>query len=269
MNTAISADGSAIAFDRFGSGPTLILVGGAFQHRAFDPRTGELARALADEFTVYHYDRRGRGGSSDAYRYTDGDPAEAVRREIEDLQALTEDAGPELFLYGHSSGGILALEAIAAGLPVTRLALYEVPIIVDGNRPPIPDTYRKELADRVEGGRRDEAVELFLTQGVGVPAEIVAQMRHAPMWPGFEEVAHTLPYDGALMEVGGLLPARWAGIGVSTLVADGGDGAPWMHPAADALASKLQNARRTTIPDQDHGVEAEAIAPLLRPFYLA
>lgn len=267
MNTALSADGSAISYDRFGSGPVLILVGGAFQHRAFDPRTGELARMLADEFTVYHYDRRGRGGSSDAYRYTDGDPAEAVKREIEDLHAIAE--GRQVLLYGHSSGGILALEAIAAGLPVTKLALYEVPLIGDGNRPPVPDSYRKELADRIEGGRRDEAVELFLTQGVGVPAEVVAQMRHAPMWPGFEEVAHTLPYDGALMEVGGALPARWADIAVPALVADGGNGEPWMHTAADALASKLQNATRTTIPDQDHGVEATAIAPALRRFYLA
>ncbi len=174
-----------------------------------------------------------------------------------------------MFLYGHSSGGILALEAIAAGLPVRRLALYEVPLIVGGNRPPIPDAYRTELADRVEGGRRDDAVELFLTQGVGVPAEIVAQMRHAPMWPGFEEVAHTLPYDGALMEVGGTLPDRWAGITVPTLVADGGNGAAWTHPAADAVASKLQNASRTTLPDQDHGVAAEAVAPVLRAFYLA
>jgi pimeloyl-ACP methyl ester carboxylesterase len=194
MNTALSADGSAITFDRAGSGPVLILVGGAFQHRAFDPRTGEMARLLAEDFTVYHYDRRGRGGSSDAFRYTgvSDEPEIAVRHEIEDIRALIEHSGDEaVFLYGMSSGGVLALEAVAAGLPVKRLAVYEVPLIVKGNRTPIPATYRRDLADRLAGGHRGEAVELFLTQAVGVPAAIVAQMRQSPMWPGFEEVAHT------------------------------------------------------------------------------
>lgn len=270
MNTAISADGSAITFDRGGTGPVLILVGGAFQHRASDPRTGEMAWLLSDDFAVYHYDRRGRGGSSDAFRYTRGRPTQAVAREIEDIRALIEHSGEEeVFLYGMSSGGVLALEAVAAGLPVKRLVVYEVPLIVNGNRPPIPDSYPAELADQVEGGHRGEAVELFLTQAVGVPAETVAQMRQSPVWPGLEEVAHTLPYDEALMTVGGALPPEWAKITISTLVADGELGEPWMHPAADALAATLRSATRTTLPGQSHGVAPEAIAPVIRDFLLA
>jgi pimeloyl-ACP methyl ester carboxylesterase len=270
MNTAISADGSAITFDRVGTGLVLILVGGAFQHRAFDPRTTEMARLLAENFSVYHYDRRGRGGSSDAFRFTGGRPTQAVAKEIEDIRALIEHSGEDdVFLYGMSSGGVLALEAVAAGLPVKRLAVYEVPLIVNGNRPPIPDSYRDELADRVEAGHRGDAVELFLTQAVGVPTEVVAQMRQSPMWTGFEEVAHTLPYDGALMTVGGTLAPQWAEITISTLVADGERGEPWIHPAADALAATLRSATRTTLAGQDHGVAPEAIAPVLRDFFLA
>jgi pimeloyl-ACP methyl ester carboxylesterase len=272
MNTTISADGTAITFDRYGSGPPVILVGGAYQYRSFDPRTAELARLLGADFTAYHYDRRGRGPSSDALRYTgaSGDPAVAVRHEVEDIAALIEHAGGgPVFLYGHSSGGILALEAAAAGLPIAKVALYEVPLIVDGNRPPIPETYRAELAGLVDAGHRGDAAAFFFTQGVGMPAAVVEQMRQSPMWSGFEEVAHTLPYDGALMEVGGTLPARWAEVRAPALVADGGEGAPWMHPAADALAALLPDAKRVTLAGQDHGVAPEAIAPVLRDFLVA
>jgi pimeloyl-ACP methyl ester carboxylesterase len=271
MNTTISADGSAIAYDRYGSGPTLILVGGAYQYRAFDPRTGAMAQLLSSDFTVYHYDRRGRGGSSDALRYTgaSGDPATAVRHEVDDIAALIEQAGGgQALLYGMSSGGILALEAVAAGLPIAKLAVYEVPLIVAGNRPPVPENYRAELANLVGAGRRGDAASLFFTRSVGVPDDIVAQMRDSPMWSAFEEVAHTLPYDGALMDVGGTLPARWSSLKTPTLVADGDAGMPWMRPAADALAAALPNARRVTLAGQDHGVEPEAISPVIRDFFL-
>jgi pimeloyl-ACP methyl ester carboxylesterase len=270
--TVTSADGTTIAFDRVGTGPALILVGGAFQHRAFDPRTAEMAQLLAKEFTVYHYDRRGRGGSSDELRFTSGTAETAIQREIEDITALVADAGGgPVFLYGMSSGGVLALEAIAAGLPVAKVALYEVPLVVGDNRPTIPAGYRAELGRLIDAGQRGDAVELFLTQAVGVPAAVVEQMRQSPVWPGFEAVAPTLPYDSALVEsvTAGTLPRdRWATVKIPALVADGAEGMPWMRPAADTLADLLPDARRTTLPGQDHGVAPEAIAPVIRDFYL-
>src|SRR4051794_22264207 len=219
MSTVTSADGTTLGFDRRGDGPAVILVGGAFQYRAFDPRTGQLADLLAGRHTVVHYDRRGRGESGDT-------PPYAVEREVEDLDALIQAVGGSAALFGMSSGAALALDAVAAGLPVSRLAVYEAPFVVDGSRPPAPADYVAHLRALVAEGRRGDAVEYFLTAGAGVPAEIVGQMRHAPMWPGFEVVAHTLPYDAALMDgttTGGPLPAdRWAAVKIPVLVGDGG-----------------------------------------------
>ena len=117
MKKVQSADGTTIAFDQVGKGPALILVGGAFQHRAIDPRTAQLAALLAQHFTVFHYDRRGRGDSSDTQPY-------AVEREVEDLAALIKEAGGQAAVFGMSSGGVLALEAAKSGLAITKLALY-------------------------------------------------------------------------------------------------------------------------------------------------
>src|SRR5438270_12347518 len=119
MNQVISKDGTTIAFDRLGQGPALILVGGAFEHRAIDPRTAQLAALLAQHFTVFHYDRRGRGDSTDTQPY-------AVEREVEDIDALIGISGGSAFISGISSGAALALQAaIMLGDKIKKLAMYE------------------------------------------------------------------------------------------------------------------------------------------------
>jgi pimeloyl-ACP methyl ester carboxylesterase len=167
VSSVTSRDGTTIAFDRTRSGPPIVLVGGAIQHRAIDPRTAELADRLAQGFTVVHYDRRGRGDSGDTMPY-------AVEREVEDIEALIEEAGGSASLFGMSSGAVLTLEAAAHGLPIPRLALYEPPFVVDDTRPPVPEDYVDQLARMVAEGRRGDAVAFFLTAGVGMPAETVA-----------------------------------------------------------------------------------------------
>src|SRR5262249_47511917 len=128
--TVRSSDGTAIALERRGQGPPLILVDGALCHRAMGPST-PLARLLAQHFTVFTYDRRGRGESEDRRPY-------AVQREIEARRALTATAGGSAFVGGISSGAALALEAARKGSEVSKLALYEPPFIVDDSRPRIP-----------------------------------------------------------------------------------------------------------------------------------
>lgn len=261
--TATSADGTTIAYDRRGSGPAVILVGGAFQYRAFDPRTAQAAELLGGHFTVVHYDRRGRGGSGDT-------PPYATEREVEDLAALIREVGGSAMLYGHSSGAVLALDAVVAGLPVTKLALYEPPFIVDDSRS-LPGDYRKRLAELVAEDRRGDAVEYFMTVAVGLPPENVAGLRQAPHWAGFEAVAHTLPYDAELME--GTLDSRplptdrWPGVTVPVLIGDGGASAQQMHSAADALAELLPGARRVTFEGQAHGIEPAVVVPALVEFF--
>jgi pimeloyl-ACP methyl ester carboxylesterase len=262
-STVTSADGTTIAYDKVGTGPAVILVGGAFQYRSFDPRTTEIAAALSDRFTVFHYDRRGRGDSGDTQPY-------AVAREVEDIAALIEAAGGQACLYGMSSGAPLALDAVAAGLDVPKVVIYEAPFLVDGGRAVGPD-YLERLDDLLAADDRTGAVTLFLTEAVGVPAEYVGAMREQPMWPGFEAVALTLAYDARIMDGtvdGRALPAtRWAAVTCPVLIADGGASPESMRTAADALAALLPDARRVTIPGQDHGVAPEAIVPLLAEFY--
>jgi pimeloyl-ACP methyl ester carboxylesterase len=262
MNTVTSSDGTSIAFDRSGEGPPLVLVGGALSDRS---AVGSLTEALAPRFTVFAYDRRGRGDSGDTLPY-------AVEREVEDLEALVAEAGGSAFVFGHSSGAALALEAAARGLPVTKLALYEPPFIIDDGHEPLPDDYVERLTELSASGRRGDAVEYFLTSGPGVPPDVVAGMRSEPFWPGMEKIAHTLAYDGAVMGdtmSGRPLPAeRWASVTVPTLVMDGDQSPAWARNSVAALADVLPNAERRSLEGQDHGAAPEVLAPVLVDFFI-
>jgi pimeloyl-ACP methyl ester carboxylesterase len=260
MRKVRSKDGTAIAFDRSGDGPSIILVGGAMSTRS---ASVPLAALLAPHFTVFAYDRRGRGDSGDTAPY-------AVEREVDDLAALISEAGGSAFVFGHSSGAALALEA-ARGLAITKLALYEPPFIVDDSRPPLPGDYVTQLNELIAAGRRGDAVAYFMTTGVGVPGDMVAQMHHDPMWPALEDVAHTLPYDGTIMGDtmrGNPLPLkRWASVTVPTLVMDGGESPAWQRTAVQALVDVLPHAQRRTLEGQTHGVAPDALAPVLEEFF--
>ncbi|MEV7042106.1 alpha/beta hydrolase [Amycolatopsis sp. NPDC051061] len=262
MSEVTSQDGTKIAYDRYGDGPPVILVGGAFQFRAFDPSTAQLAQLLGERFGAIHYDRRGRGESGDTKPYS-------TDREVEDIEALVDAAGGTASLFGMSSGAVLALDA-AARLPaakVAKVAVYEAPFIVDNLRPPLPEGYHDKLVELVEAGRPGDAVEHFLVHGAAVPPEFVSQMRGAPMWPGFESVAHTLVYDSALMGDGSVSADRWAGVRVPVLVSDGGASGPVMHNAAKALAGVLADARERTLEGQGHDVAPDVLAPVLEEFF--
>lgn len=234
-----SKDGTSIAFDQSGKGPALIVVASALAGRSDAKRFAEL---LAQHFTVINYDRRGRGDSGDTKPY-------AVQREVEDIKALIDAAGGSAFVFGSSSGAVLALE-VASKLPakVKKLALYEPPFIVDDSRPRVPADFVKQVTDFVVSGRRGDAIEYFMTKGVGIPAEFVAQMRHMPMWAGMEKLAHTLAYDGTIMggtQSGKPLPSkRWASAAAPTLVMHGGASDAWLRNAAAALAGMMSNAKQ-------------------------
>ncbi|GCE21222.1 alpha/beta fold hydrolase [Dictyobacter kobayashii] len=263
MRKVISKDGTPIAFDQSGEGPALILVGGATSTRL---AATSLVVALAPYFTVFAYDRRGRGDSGDIAPY-------AVEREVEDIDTLINEAGGTAFVFGHSSGAVLALEA-ARLLPtkITKLALYEPPFIVDDSRSPAPEDYVPHLIELISADRRGEAVEYFMVDAVGVPAEMVAQMRQSPMWPGLEEVAPTIVYDGIIMGNtmrGDPLPLRkWASVMVPTLVMDGGVSHVFMHHGAQEIATILPEAQRRTLEGQDHGPADDVLAPALKEFFL-
>ncbi len=259
MQKVTSKDGTPIAFDRSGEGPAVILVGGAFQHRAIDPQMAQLASLLAPHFTVFHYDRRGRGDSGDTAPYR-------VEREIEDLDALIIEAGGSAFAFGMSSGGVLGLEAAARGLAIKKLALYEPPFNLDDNARSASAHYTQQLTALLAEGRRGDAVALAMTTW-GAPAEAVAGMRQAPIWSLFESVAPTLAYDNAVMGDGSVPAERMASVTVPTLVIDGGASPAFLHNAAQASADALPNAKRRTLAGQTHDVAPEVLAPVLVEFF--
>jgi pimeloyl-ACP methyl ester carboxylesterase len=259
--TLISKDGTAIAFDRVGRGAPVILVDGALCHRGMGP-SGPLARLLASSFTVFTYDRRGRGDSGDT-------PPYAVERELEDIQALVNEAGGTACLSGVSSGAVLALEAANRLTGIKRLAVYEAPFIVDDSRPTMENDWVR-ISEAVAAGRRNDAVTLFM-KSVGVPAFVIAFIRLTPAWSKLKAVAHTLPYDGALVKHNQrgkpLNASDWASVTLPTLVMDGGKSPAWMRHANRSLASVLPNARYRTLDGQTHMVKAKAHVPALVEFF--
>jgi pimeloyl-ACP methyl ester carboxylesterase len=262
MESVVSKDGTAIAFDRSGSGPALVLVDGALCYRASGPMA-PLAKLLAPHFTVLTYDRRGRGDSGDTAPY-------AVEREVEDIDALIKAAGGQAFVYGISSGAGLALEAANRGLAVRKLALYEAPFIVDDTRAPVPADFVQQLEALVAADRRGDAVRLFM-KAVGVPSLVVALMRFLPAWSRLTAIAHTLPYDMTIVldnQRGRPLPVtRWTRAEAPTLVVAGGKSPAWMRNAMHALARVLPNAKHHTLEGQTHMVSAKALAPVLAEFF--
>ncbi|WP_437997003.1 alpha/beta hydrolase [Sorangium sp. So ce185] len=248
MKKTTSRDGTTIAFDQTGHGAPVILVMGAFNDRT----TGApLSAYLARRFTVLAYDRRGRGDSGDAATY-------AIDREIEDLDAVIQAAGGAAAVFGYSSGAQLALAAAARGLAITRLALYEAP-------PAQPAEHAQALASLVAAGRRGDAVEYFQRRMVGIPDEVVAQLRHAPFRPALEAMAHTLIYDATIV-ADGRITAALAEVRQPTLAIAGDAGAPIMRQVAETLAARLPGGRAETIAGATHHIEPALLGPVLERF---
>jgi pimeloyl-ACP methyl ester carboxylesterase len=261
MNTVVSADGTSIAYTSTGSGPAVVFVDGAMCHRAFGPGAG-IAEQLAGQYTVYTYDRRGRGESGDTTPFT-------VEREIEDLAAVIEAAGGSARVIGVSSGAALALRAAVRGAAIGRLALYEPPYSTDAAQAERSVEYAADLHAALADGRRGDAAAAFMTF-VGVPAEMLDAMRAAPVWPAFEAIAPTLAYDAAVMgsEIGGMVPVEMlASVSVPTLVLDGGASPELLRAPAREVAAAVPGAAHAALPDQTHEVAAEVLAPVVAKFF--
>jgi pimeloyl-ACP methyl ester carboxylesterase len=261
MPTVTSADGTTIAYETTGSGPPLIVVDGALGYRALG-FSKKLAEELASRFTVYTYDRRGRGESGDT-------PPYAVEREVEDIAALIEAAGGSAHVYGISSGAALALEAANRGLPIDRLALYEIPFVVDSSREPMDPNYRSNVERAIAEGKPGDAVKHFMRL-VGVPGPFIAVMRFMPMWPKLKASAHTLLYDKDVLGDTGSgkpLPAdRTSGVTVPTLAVAGGKSPEWMRNSMVAVANAIPTPEYRTLDGQTHNVKAKVLAPVLAEF---
>jgi pimeloyl-ACP methyl ester carboxylesterase len=256
MSTVESKDGTRIGYETSGHGPALILIDGAMCSRAFGPMA-KLAPLLAPQFTVYRYDRRGRGESGDTVPY-------APAREIEDVDALIRVAGGKAHLLGLSSGAALALECAAAGLEVDRVVAFEPPYTEDD---PNRAKHRPALERMIREGRRADAVKYFMRDMVGLPAVFLLLMRVMPgVWGKMKAVAPTLPYDAAVMSGYDVPRERLAAIRAPTLVLHGDRTQPRLVSAATAVAEAIPGAKHVTLAGQTHNVDAKVLSAAVLPF---
>ena len=256
--TVTSKDGTKIAYDKVGKGPVVVLVLGALNSRKSGAK---LAKLLASRFTVVSYDRRGRGESTDTAPY-------APQREVEDVKALIDEVGKPVFLYGHSSGGALAIEAAnKLNKQVRKLAIYEAPYALDSDASKAAKEYNSLLKKLLASGRKGDAVALFV-RSVGVSDKQVQAMKRMTMWRGLEKLAPTLAYDSDILGEGHALPtALLAGITTPTLVMHGGSGTPAMRDTAQAISEAIPKAQLRTLAGQTHGVSPRVLAPILTEFF--
>ena len=261
MNTITSRDGTEIAMDRLGSGPALILVDGAMCSRSFGPMP-PLAKELASHFTVYHYDRRGRGDSGDGFAFE-------VQREIDDLEAVLKHAGGSAMVFGVSSGAALAGEAVRQLRGIRRLALYEAPYVIDDTHEPLPPNFIAETRAFVASGDRSAAVKKFMRY-VGTPGFAVSVMSWLPMWKKLTKIAHTLPNDLEIIaphhQGKPFPPGKWSMVTVPVLVMAGGKSPAYMRNSMRAWADAFPNAVHKTLAGQTHMVKQDALAPALIEF---
>ena len=262
MSKVLSKDGTAIAFDKLGHGEPVILVDGALCSRAFGPLPN-LAKLLAPHFTVFNYDRRGRNESGDKAPY-------AVQREVEDIEALIAEAGGSASVFGTSSGAALALAAAANRANIKKLALYEPPFVAGRRKgrgaPPDSEMQLRRLVDQ---GRRADAVKFFMVDMVGMPAIFTYIMRILPVWPKLKAVAHTLPYDAAVLGDFSLPRERAASVAVPTLVMGGEKSPVELRGAVEAVAQTIPGAKLQMLKGQTHNVDVKVLAPVLVDFFAA
>lgn len=257
MPEVTSKDGTRIAFEKAGNGPAVVLVDGAFCFRSSGV-TPLLLPLLSRHFTVFAYDRRGRGESDDK-------PPYAVEREVEDLAAVTGAAGSPVDLCAFSSGCALALHAVAAGLRPKKLVLFEPPYVRAGSAPAVPADAADEIRRLVESGRRSDAVRYFMTKVFGAPGLFVTLMRWfgRQSWKNNESVAHTLPYDIALMGDYSVPVDLLTRVDVPAVVLSGEKAPAAMREAAAKVAAALPSADHRVLPRQSHNVSMDVLTPVL------
>lgn len=264
MQTVTSKDGTKIAYSKMGSGPALLLVDGALGYRDFGP-SKSLAKLLQDKFTVYIYDRRGRGESGDTVPYS-------LQKEIDDIDALVDSVGEPVCLFGQSSGGVLVVEAASklGAKKVRKMAIYETPLFVDNSHEPLPSEFMDRLHQNIAEGRNGAAVKQFMRM-VGVPGFALVIMPLLPMWGKLKKVAPTLAYDYGFMQpmLQGkpLSPKQWPGATMPTVAMVGGKSPTWMRNAVQQVAEVLPSSEFQVVPGQNHMVKNGVLAPILAKFF--
>lgn len=254
----LSKDCTPIGLWKTGSGPAVLAVHGtAADHSAWDA----VVPLLADSFTVYAIDRRGRGASGDAVNYS-------IEREFDDVAAIVDALPGPVHLYGHSFGGTCAAEAALRSRNLASLILYE-----GGPKPRgfrfIPDDFIAQLELLIESGKREEAVSTFMVKGAGVAHHELDVLRRSPAWPARLAAAHTIPRELRAINEYGAEMDSFAVIEVPVLLLVGSETEARRRAIATALTRVLPNSRVTELAGQRHAAHQTApehFASVIRDF---
>jgi len=255
-----SKDGTSIAWEKVGQGLVVIMVNGAFGYRELYGGR-DLASLLSQDFTVCLYDRRGRGQSTDT-------PPYEVEREIEDIEAIIDQVGGSAYVYGISSGAVLALLAAASlgRVKITKLALFEPPYVCDEKAKHEFAQEKQRITELLRQGKRGDATAFYI-RSMGIPPERMEDLRTSAEWKRMEGVEHTLAYDYAVLGDATVPLALARKAMMPALVMDGEKSMPFMHEAVETLGKAMPQAVRKTLKDQTHSVSAEVLAPVLKAFF--
>lgn len=252
MNSGMttSSDGTRIAWSSRGSGPPLVMVHSVAASREASPQP-TLPSALAAHYTVFTYDRRGTGESSNSEPY-------AVEREFEDLTAVIQLTGGAADAYGFSSGATLALLASISGVPIGRLALLEPPLNPEEDP---GGTIRAEAQRRVDHDLAD-ARDWFNREIVGIPADVLAQFGT----PTEQELQNTRTIVHELTFLPGTFPGRFSAVTVPTLLLASDHTAPELLQWAQQLDDAIPDSHYQVLPGEWHGVDDGTLTAAISGF---
>lgn len=258
MTQVKSKDGTLIAYHKAGTGPAIILVDGAFCSKDFGPMP-KLAPLLSQHFTVITYDRRARGESGDTKPY-------AIDREIEDIEALITNHGGRAHLFGVSSGAILALHAVAKGLNVPKLAIFEPPFAGKAQQARRPHAVR-ELTGLIDHNELGKAVKFYLRKVMGVPAIFTFLIRMSQNWSKMTANARSLPYDATICGDFEIPKGIADSISIPVLAIDSIKSPKILRTAVESVVNALPNATRKSLNGTLHDVPAKILVPELAQFF--
>lgn len=258
MNYVRSKDGTKLAYNKTGAGPPLIYITGASCFRSFSPIL-KAVKVFSQHFTVYNYDRRGRGDSSDTAPYT-------VSKEVDDLEALIDACGGKAFLYGHSSGAVLALEAaLRLEEKIDQVIVYDPPYVHTKSYKANYQALAEEVMVQLSQKNNKQAMKTFLS-GIGMPKFFVWFLPLFPGWRTMHTLAPTLAYDIELTKDFPPLD-RFKEIKLPTLVLVGSKSPESIRVVGEEIAKAIPNAAFEKVAGQDHMINAKVLLPKFIRFF--
>lgn len=246
MQTVKSADGTSIAYEGHGEGPPLVLLHGDSTRRYWNP----VVPRFVDDYAVVVPDRRGRGDSGDTAEYS-------LEREVDDARAVIDAVDGDPVLFGHSFGGLQAIEA-ARVAPVEKVVAYEPAVLVGEYRDQADLADRMEV--RLEDGQRREAMKIHVREVVhGGEIEDEALDRWLdewPLWPDYVRFAENTLRMNRVIEQYCLPDAL--DVEAPSLVLTGTEGPSHLRDSVRAVHDALPDSRLVEFEGVTHAGPVEA-----------